>query len=206
MNDCQFFKDDVEDISTTTLTNGFLKVNRLRLKFRLFQGGWSLPITRELVLRGATVALLVYDPLKDSVLLIEQMRVGALRDEVSPWQLELIAGMVELGEDEQAVALRECEEESGLQINTAELLFRYYNSPGLTDETTSLFYAEASFSQTQGIHGLAYEGENIRTRVVSRKSALAQCHAGVIKNAHVILALQWLELSLMRDKKAALTK
>lgn len=56
-------------------------------------------MTRELLVKGAASAVIAYDPEEDAVVLVEQVRIGAYQPESarSPWLLELIAGMVEAG-------------------------------------------------------------------------------------------------------------
>ncbi len=65
---------------------------------------------RELFQRGDAVAVLPWDMVADEVVLIEQFRVGAMRDNDSPWMLELIAGIVETGESDVNVVYREADE------------------------------------------------------------------------------------------------
>ena len=75
--------------------NGHFKVDLFRLRHRLFGGGWSSEVTRELFDRGHATAVLPYDPVRDEVILIEQFRVGALDDPGGPWLLEIVAGVIE---------------------------------------------------------------------------------------------------------------
>lgn len=187
---------DTEVVSNEKLHNEYLTINLVCFRHRLFSGGWSGVVKRELLVRGDTVAVLLYDPVRDSVVMIEQIRIGAFGHQKSPWQLEFVAGVVEAGEGVQDVAVRETEEESGIQIINPRLLFKYYNSPGITDETTSLFYAEVDSTNVSGIHGLDEENEDIKVHVVSRQDVLTLCADGTVVNCHVILGMHWLELSL----------
>ncbi|MGP1609932.1 MAG: hypothetical protein ACTS5G_04425, partial [Burkholderiales bacterium] len=67
-----FDLNDVEILERVSLHDGFLKVERLRLKCRLFQGGWSREFTREVLRRERGVGVLLYDPHLDKVLMVEQ--------------------------------------------------------------------------------------------------------------------------------------
>lgn len=58
-------RDDVEILETETVWKGFFRMDRLRLRHRLFAGGWGKPITREVFERGHAAALLPYDPERD---------------------------------------------------------------------------------------------------------------------------------------------
>ena len=191
-----YSSSDVEMISVETPYQGYLSIRLCRFRYRLFEGGWSDVVERELLVRGDTVAVLLYDPEKDAVVLVEQIRIGARDDAVSPWQFELVAGVVEQEENAVDVAVRETQEEAGVSIVNPRLLFRYYSTPGIADETTSLFYAELDSDLASGIHGLKEENEDIKVHVLSRQEALSMCYEGRFSNAHVILGLHWLELSL----------
>ncbi len=61
-------------------TQPILEFDVLTLKHRLFEGGWSREVERELFVRPAAVAVLPYDPERGRVVLVEQFRVGALDD------------------------------------------------------------------------------------------------------------------------------
>ncbi|MEZ9926102.1 ADP-ribose diphosphatase, partial [Vibrio breoganii] len=106
-----FHNDDVEILATDTLFKGFFSLVKVKFRHRLFAGGWSEEIERELFERGHAVAMLPYDPVTDQVVMVEQIRVGAL-GEARPWQLEIVAGMLDKeGEDPVDVAKREAVEE-----------------------------------------------------------------------------------------------
>src|SRR5713226_7489476 len=75
-----------------------LQVDVVRFRHRLFAGGWSGERVFDVVRRGAASAVLLYDPERDSVVLIEQFRVAALFAGRSPWQIEGVAGLVDTDE------------------------------------------------------------------------------------------------------------
>ncbi|HAS62725.1 MAG TPA: ADP-ribose diphosphatase, partial [Vibrio sp.] len=97
-NDSSLFTtEDVEIISKETLFQGYFKMVKYRFKHKLFEGGWSQIIEREMFDRGHAAALLPYDPVTDQVVLVEQIRVGAL-EHAQPWQLEIVAGIIDRDE------------------------------------------------------------------------------------------------------------
>lgn len=185
---------DYQVLARNTLFQGFFKMVEYRVRHRLFGGGWSGEVRRELFERGHAVGVLPWEPRHDRIALVEQFRVGALSDPESPWQLELVAGTVENGESPEAVAHRELAEEAG--ITSAELvpLCDYLVSPGGSDERMTLFCALADLDGVGGIHGLAEEHEDIRVHLFDRAEALAGLEAGLCNNAPLIIALQWLAL------------
>lgn len=60
-----FDKNDVEIIARDTLYRGFFSLNLYRFRHKLFNGGVSEEITREIFERGHAAVLLPYDPLRD---------------------------------------------------------------------------------------------------------------------------------------------
>ena len=197
-----FNKKDFEIISEEEKYKGFTSLNELHLKHRLFSGGWSGSIRRELVLRRAAAGLLPYDPERDSVVMIEQFRVGAMENKNGPWVLELVAGLLEEGENTQDLIRREAQEEAGLQVNELHDICEYYVSPGTTNEKLTLFCCTVDSSKAGGIHGLPEEGEDIRVRVLSFDEAMEGIRSGLINNAASIIALQWLAMNRGTSKNA----
>ncbi|MEZ9229730.1 ADP-ribose diphosphatase [Vibrio amylolyticus] len=190
-----FTKEDVKIISKKSLFSGFFKMIKYQFSHRLFDGGWSEPIEREMFERSHAVAVLPYDPVTDQVVIIEQIRVGALEDS-SPWQLEIVAGIIDPGETAEDVARREMVEEAGIEINQLEKITSFYPSSGGCSEKLDVYVGEVDSTKAQGVHGLEHEGEDIRVHVMPREEAYQRVKAGQLENGASIIALQWLELNL----------
>ncbi|MDG2459498.1 MAG: NUDIX domain-containing protein [Luminiphilus sp.] len=171
---------------------GYFSLETLTLRHRLFEGGWSTPIRRELFQRGDAVAVLPWDPVTDELVLIEQFRVGAIRGQDSPWMLELIAGIVESGESDAAVVHREANEEAGCQLGRLESIASFYPSAGACSEQIRLFIGEVKVSQPGTLQGIDSEHEDILVHQLPRFEALAMLDRGDINNGHTLIALQWL--------------
>jgi len=150
-----------------------------------------------LLVKGAASAVIAYDPKDDSVVLVEQVRIGAYQpgSARSPWLLELIAGMVEEGEQPEEVALRESEEEAGVSVQDLTHCLSVWDSPGGVVERIHLFVGRVDSSQAKGIHGLAEENEDIRVHVVKREQAYQWMCNGKIDNGIAVMGLQWLQLN-----------
>ena len=73
----QFTQQDIEILEDETVYRGFFKLNKVKFKHKLFAGGWSGVVTRELLIKGAASAVIAYDPILDNVVLVEQVRIGA---------------------------------------------------------------------------------------------------------------------------------
>jgi ADP-ribose pyrophosphatase len=176
------------------LYQGFFRLHRLTLSHPRFEGG-RVRIQRELLDRGDAVCVLLYDPKRDAVVLVEQFRAGALGKVDSPWLLELVAGMVEAGESAEAVARRESVEEAGVELGPVFPITGYLPSPGGCDEWIDLVCALIDSTGVGGVHGLDSEGEDIKVHVIAAEDAFALVRANKLNNAAAIIALQWLQLN-----------
>ena len=196
----QFTQKDIEILKNETIYQGFFKLNKVQFKHKLFAGGWSGTVTRELLIKGAASAMVAYDPVLDNVVLVEQVRIGAYdpTSTQSPWLLELIAGMVEEGETPESVALRESEEEAGAKISHMQHCLSVWDSPGGVLERIHIFVGKVDSTTVSGLHGLAEENEDIRVHVVSRETAYQWLCEGKIDNGIAVIGLQWLELNFRK--------
>lgn len=186
--------DALQMIERETAYQGFFRIDRYRLRHRRYDGSWSGEMSREIFERGRAVGLLLYDPDRDAVVLIEQFRLPAHLAGFSAWQLEIVAGLVGHAEESEAeVARREAHEEAGVTI-LGELVpvHRFLTSPGATTETVAIFCGRVDAGNAGGIHGLAEEHEDIKVIVTSADDAIARARAGQIENAIALLALYWL--------------
>ncbi|RKR54614.1 ADP-ribose pyrophosphatase [Yokenella regensburgei] len=189
-----FSKNDVEIIARESLYRGFFSLDLYRFRHRLFNGEMSGEVRREIFERGHAAVLLPFDPVRDEVVLVEQIRIAAYDTSSSPWLLEMVAGMIEEGESVEDVARREAMEEAGLDIGRTRPVLSYLASPGGTSERLSILVGEVDATTASGIHGLADENEDIRVHVVSREQAYQWVEEGLIDNAASVIALQWLQL------------
>lgn len=180
-------------IHQKTLYQGFFRVHAHRLRHDRFDGG-EIEIVRENMERGDAVAVLLYDPVRDEVLLIEQFRIGAAmrcadsQDEA--WLTEIVAGMIDGDENPEQCALRECIEEAGYAPRKLQSLGWFFSSPGGCSERLFLYLAEVDAATPCAPGGgVAGEHEDIRSLWVSRKQALNWIASGRIRSAAPMLAL-----------------
>lgn len=194
-------RNDVEVISKETVYQGYFRIDRYRLRHRTFAGGWTGEMMREVFERGHAVVVLLYDPERDCIALIEQFRPGAYAAGWHPWLIECVAGIIEEGEAPDEVARRETLEESGSVPTDMIHVGDYLLTAGGSSESCKLYCARVDSSLVEGVHGLEHEGEDIRTLVVSTAEALAMVRDGRISNAMATLAIQWLVLEKDRVRK-----
>lgn len=133
---------------TERVSSGFLNIEKIQLRHSTPDGGMSGPIIREVMNRGNAAAVLVYDQKKDSVLLIEEFRIGNLAaglEGEACWSLGPIAGMIDAGEDGVTCVIREAREEAGIDLDEKQVFgpLRHFSSPGGTSEMLDVFVALA---------------------------------------------------------------
>jgi ADP-ribose pyrophosphatase len=184
---------DAEIVDAANVFARYLRIDTFRFRHRLFSGEWSAVRSYDVLRRGRAVAIILYDPDRDSVVLVEQFRLPALLAGSSPWQLEAAAGMIDTDETSEMVAVRETREETGLGlIGEPIVIQRYLPSAGGSDESVVLFCGRIDSALAAGVHGLPEEHEDIRVTVKTLAEIEAMLEAGAIESGHTLIALYWL--------------
>lgn len=192
-----FSKDDVDIISRETVYKGFFRMEKIRLRHRVFDGGWSRTFERELMLRGEAVGVIPYDPENKLIGLIEQFRVGAI-DGDNPWLFELVAGIRDDGEMPEQAVRREALEESGVVIGQLCKVCECWISPGGMDEKIHLFIGLADLSDAGGNFGQDSENEDIRFHVLPEEEAFDLMNQGLCNNSATLIGLLWLQQNRLK--------
>jgi ADP-ribose pyrophosphatase len=194
--------NDAEILHEETPYRGDFSLFRYSLRHRLFLGGWSEAMDREIFDRGHAVAVVLYDPDQDLLVLIEQFRAGAfvaarqgrLPDDFSPWLIEIVAGIIKEGEQPEDVARREAMEEAGCAIRKLERLNWILASPGGSTETI-IFYLGLTQAPPDGeLHGLSDEHEDIRVLVAPPEEVYGWIDQGRVVNGPALVGLQWFRI------------
>jgi ADP-ribose pyrophosphatase len=198
-------RDGVDLIENQTAFSGYFRIDRLRLRFPLYEGGMSGEVVREVLERGRVAAVLLADPDRDTVVLIEQFRPGPYAAGDEPWLIEVVAGVIEGAESAEEMTRREAREEANCDITELFPVMRFFTSPGASTESVTLFCGRVDSTNAGGIHGLDDEGEDIRVMVLPVDEAVALLGKGKIVNAKTIIALQWLSANYENVKSRWLT-
>jgi 8-oxo-dGTP pyrophosphatase MutT (NUDIX family) len=172
------------------VTSGFSKLGEVELVsgkvFRVVRSRFRAPdgdeFERHIVHHPGAVAVVpLHDD--DTVSLVRQYR-AALEDEL----LELPAGTRDVaGEEESLTAERELAEEAGLAAGRIEHLLTFYNAPGMSDETISVFLA-------RDLREVAHDRQSVEEHAMtvermSLDDALAMVDDGRITDAKTIIGL-----------------
>ncbi len=172
----------------------FFAMQSVEVDYRQFDGTRSPVVAREVFLGVDAAIVLPYDMKRDRILLVEQMRMGAvMRQDPQPWLLEPIAGMVDGGETPEEAARRESAEEAQLHKLELRHIASFYPSPG---STTDYFYTYLGLCDLPDDHvafgGLDAESEDLRLHLMGFEAALALVRSGEINAGPLVMMLYWL--------------
>ena len=199
LDHASYSASDVTIESREPIFRGFIQVEKVSFRHRLFnQPDYSPLIQRELIHRPEAAGVLLYNDQQQRFALIEQFRVGALNDAESAWQLEIIAGVLDGDEAPEDCIRRESLEESGCEVQQLQHLFSFYPSAGACSEFFHLYAAEVELPKMGGIFGMPDEGENIQLHLFDYSEVGTLLKNGRLRNAPVIMALQWLAQHLQQ--------
>ncbi len=174
----------------------FFSVEEIVLRQRRHRGDWSPEMLRAVFVSGDATVVLPYDPVRDRVLLIDQLRAGPVaRGDRQPWFYETVAGRVDPGETPEQAGLREAIEEAGLHIRQLIPGPHNYPSPGIMAEFLYFYIGIADLpDDAAGFGGLDSEDEDIRSYILPRAELTRMAMAGEIRNGPLLSLALWLEL------------
>jgi nudix-type nucleoside diphosphatase (YffH/AdpP family) len=200
-----FAADDVEIVERRHPYDGFFSVEEVTARFRRFDGADRSEVLRAVFRVTDAATVLPYDPVRDRILLVEQVRFGPLvQGDPSPWLLEPVAGFIDAGESPETSARREAAEEAGLAIGELHFVSRYYPSPGGVSQVLFSYVGIADLpDEAAGLGGHADEHEDILGHVIGFDRAMELMEAGDLVNAPAIISLQWLAMHRAQLRVAA---
>ena len=190
--------DRVQILEHRTPYQGYFRIQAYRLRHRTHNGDWTPELRLELFERGKTAVVMPYDPVLDTVVMIEQFRIGAYASGGEAWLVDCVAGRIDPGEDPEQTVRREAVEEAGCRLGDIERIGAFLLTPGACSEHCTMFCGRVDSKGVGGIHGLAHEHEDIRVFTVGCDEAYQMLRDGKIRSASTIIALQWLEMNETR--------
>ena len=147
---------------------------------------------REVYDRGNGATVLLYNPNKQSVVLVRQFRVATwVNGNPDGMLIETCAGL--LDNDAPEVCIRkEAIEETGYQVGEARKVFELYMSPGGVTELIHFFIAEYSEAQRAN-RGGGVDDEDIEVLELPFVRALEMVASGEIQDGKAVILLQYLQ-------------
>jgi ADP-ribose pyrophosphatase len=186
---------DIAGHRVRELWGGFFAVEEHEVTVPALADGAPHAMRRQVFVTADAALVLPFDPVRDRVLLIEQFRPAPLaRHDPAPWMLEPVAGLIDAGETPEQTARRETTEETGVTPSALIRIARYYASPGACTDFFHSFLGLCDLPDgVAGHHGLAEEGEDIRTHLMGFAAAMDLLGEGAIRNGPLIVMLLWLD-------------
>ncbi len=181
------------------LFDDFFKIDELLVTHRQIDGTTSSVQRRLVFERGDSVAVLLFNRDRRTVVLVEQFKAPTLiarrRDDPATtdgWLVEPLAGMIDTGEAPEAAAIRETLEETGYRIREPELIGRFFVSPGGTSERVFLYFAEVGDADRVGMGG-GIDDEDIKVLEIGLEELFEQLARGLIEDAKLAIGAYWLQ-------------
>ncbi|MFD2741116.1 NUDIX domain-containing protein [Sulfitobacter aestuarii] len=184
----------VEIASVERVYANFFALDEYHLSHERFDGSMSETVERAVFIGTDAAIVLPYDPGRDRVLLVEQMRMGPLaRGDRALWHLEPVAGRVDPGETPEQCAHREAFEEAGLRFDRLENIAEVYASPGSATDFFHIFLGLTDLpDDVTGIRGMDGEHEDIRSHLFDFEALMELCDAREAADAPLVLSAYWL--------------
>lgn len=185
-----------------TLWKGWSHLRRVTFDYRR-DDGRETELVWEVFDRGRAVAILLFDPTRETVVLVRQFRIPVHLMGDPAFLLEVPAGGVEEDAPESAVC-REVLEETGYRIDKPRFLFAAYTSPGSLTEKVYFYVATVtSVDKVADGGGLDHEHEDLELSEIPLDEALEMIGTGAICDAKTIMLLQWAALNRESLARAA---
>jgi ADP-ribose pyrophosphatase len=179
-------------VSSTRLSDGFIKLERVEFDTAMHSGGRQRVI-REIMDRGHAVGVLGYDAERDEVVLINEFRPGCLVAGDPAYTDNIVAGGMTADESPLEAAVREMHEETGLELRDPVLAHPgAYVSSGGSTEKIAIVVGFVDTSAAGGVHGNAEESEDILTVVVPWQEFMQRVRDAQITDLKTLVAAYWL--------------
>jgi nudix-type nucleoside diphosphatase (YffH/AdpP family) len=176
-------------LSTRSLYAGWTSLSLVRVRL-----GSGEVVNREVEDHGDAVAVLPYDPVRRTVMLIRILRTPALVRAGRAALLECPAGLRDEADPAEA-ARREAQEEVGLALGEVEHVGRVWTSPGISAEQMDLYLAPYSAAdRVDAGGGVASEHEAIEVAELGLDVVWAMVERGELDDMKTLTLVLTLRL------------
>lgn len=186
----KFDKARIDIVKDETLSKNWYHLRNVTFDYT-GSTGETVRLKREVYDRGNGATILLFDPKRQTVVLVRQFRMPAYLNNHSGWMIETPAGLLDGDHPAEAIR-REVMEETGYVVHDVRPIFRSFMSPGAVTEIIHFFVAliDAGERQTDG-GGLDSEHEDIEVLEIGLGQASAMIDSGEICDAKTIMLIQW---------------
>lgn len=188
------YKMEFEIKDQKRILEGFIKVDKLEVEYDRFDQQGRNKVERYNLDRPEASAVLLENTTNNTVVIVEQFRFAvATKPDHNGWALEIIAGLVDPGEEPIAAAYRETIEESGYQAKQLEHLYTFFPSIGISNEIVHIYYGKVTDAdKINSGGGLELENEDIKIHEIAIPDLVEMLKKGEIRDSKTIMAIQWL--------------
>ena len=186
-------------LNKKNLYSGFFSMNKYDFIHQKHNGEWTSKVEREIFEGVHVSSLLPYDPIKKEIILIQQFRAGVLSRYDEDYLLEIVAGIIDEGENPQETAIRECFEETGCEVKQILPIQAFFPSPGSSESYYHIYLGEVNSFDGERIRGLEKENEDILVKSFKIEEVRKMLKEKKIKNGLTLVALQWFFLEHYKD-------
>jgi GDP-mannose pyrophosphatase NudK len=176
------------------LSDNWYTLRKATFDFLKKDGTWQTQ-ERECYDRGNGAAILLYNKVQKTIILVRQFRMPTfLNGNTEGLLIEAPAGLLDALNPEECIR-KEVEEETGYQVTHVKKIFTAYMSPGAVTEILHFFVAE--YDAHQKINeggGLEHEQEEIEVIEIPFSDALKMIESGEIRDGKTIMLLQYAAL------------
>jgi ADP-ribose pyrophosphatase len=185
-------------INKKNLYSGFFSMNKYEFTHKKHNGEWTDKVEREIFEGVHVSSLLPYDPIKKEIVLIQQFRAGVLSRFDKDYLYEIVAGIIDEGEQPEETAKRECLEETGCEVKKILPIQSYFPSPGSSESYYHIYLGEINTFKGERIRGLKNENEDILVKSFKIEDVRKMLKEKKINNGLTLVALQWFFLEHLK--------
>ena len=188
--------DNLRNIEHINLSDAWAKLDRIDYDFQFKNGEWKR-LSRETYNRGDGTAILLYNPVRGTVILTRQFRMPIYENHKEEgMSIEACAGAIDKSKSPEEIIISEVEEEVGYNIPFAKQVLTAYSSPGALTEKMFLFVAEYNddMKVSEG-GGLETENEEIEVLELPFSEVVKMVENEEIIDAKTIMLIQYAQIN-----------
>mgnify|MGYP001814984024 FL=1 len=180
----------IRNIFKDTLSEAWYTLYRYTYEYLRSDGEWDKQ-QREAYDRGNGAAALLFDPVRQMVVLTRQFRLPTyINGNENGFLTEVCAGLLD-GDAPEDCMKREILEETGYAVTSVEKVAEVYTSPGAVTEKLYLYQAEYNPGlKRESGGGVAAESEDIQVLEWSYTEVFEALKKGEIRDAKTVILLQ----------------
>ncbi|EJD6583293.1 GDP-mannose pyrophosphatase NudK [Providencia rettgeri] len=184
----------LRNIKEKLLSDNWYILKKYTYELQRRDGNWQQQ-EREVYDRGNGAVILLYNKIKNSIILIRQFRMPMYVNGYQHFLIEAAAGLLDDASPETRI-IAEAEEETGFKVDKIEKVFEAFMSPGSVTEKLYFYIAEYNDNNRSNAGGgLAEEGEDIEVLEWPFPKALEAIKTGEIIDGKTIMLIQHLALN-----------